>query len=759
MGRQQARARSKARGIIGRIPASRANGANWFDRVARLATDLWWTWNTAAQGLFASLDPVLWRACRQNPVRLLAELPVERRALLAQDATVNQMLADVERAHAEYVRAGTWYRRVAKGAHKRMQVAYFCAEYALHECLPIYAGGLGVLAGDHLKSASDLGVPLTAIGLLYRNAYYTQRLAPDGSTIVEYPQLDFENLPIQDTGKRIRVAIGRTKAVVRIWRAQVGRVALYLLDTDHDANPPEIRAVTHHLYGGDNEMRIQQEILLGTGGLQALQALGARPTVLHLNEGHAAFAALELLRQQIAAGKSFKAAMRAVAAQTVFTTHTPVPAGHDRFGFDLMDKYFRASPRQLGVRRDEFLALGREAPDAQSFCMTALALRLSSRRNGVSALNGEVSRHMWAELLAFDRHAAPVRTARTTSTARPSISDFEAPNPSIGHVTNGIHPQTWLAPEAEALYEKYLQPKWVGAGPEDDWWKNAHRIPRAELWELRGTLRRKLLHFVRSRLVHQAEQRGGERSSNVGGQDVGAARSVWRWFDPEALTIGFARRFATYKRAPLIFHDADRLAAILNDARRPVQLLFAGKAHPRDREGQQYAQMVFEFAADPRFRERVALIENYDMEVGRMLTSGCDVWLNNPLRPREASGTSGMKPPLHGGLNCSILDGWWPEAYNAENGWAIGSDEATHGRNDIGGGDGAGGDPDEVDARDAAAIYNLLESEIVPLFYERDEDGIPQGWAQRMINGMQTICAQFSTHRMLADYVRGYYWK
>lgn len=781
-------------------------------RVRRLAVNLWWTWNSSAQRLFAALDPLAWHATHHNPVAILDGLSPTQREAVARDERILHLLRAVEEQFQTYVRARTWYQRSATAARKRMRVAYFCAEYALHECLPIYAGGLGVLAGDHLKSASDLGVPLTAVGLLYRNGYYTQRLDAAGKTVVRYPQLDFAKLPIHDTGERIAVPFGRGRVFARVWRADVGRVPLLLLDTDIERNPPALRSITRHLYGGDNEMRIQQEILLGVGGMLALDALDIRPTVVHLNEGHAAFAALELLRREVAAGKSHKAAMKVVAARTVFTTHTPVPAGHDRFGCDLMDKYFPALPRQLGVKRDQLLALGQERPDEKSFCMTALALRLSSRRNGVSALNGEVSRAMWAELFAGHgdgRAASEVvqSSALQSVSALPASSHRNEQSEAlhyapIGHVTNGIHPQTWLAPEAEPLYDKYLQPKWAGAGPDDDWWKDADRIPPAELWELRGTLRRKLLHFVRARLALQAEQRGDGPAELA---------TIWRRFDPDALTIGFARRFATYKRAPLIFRDAERLAAILNNPQRPVQLVFAGKAHPRDIEGQKFAQFIDQISHEPRFRERVVLIENYDMEVGRVLTSGCDVWLNTPIRPREASGTSGMKPPLHGGLNCSILDGWWPEAWNGQNGWAIeGENEsptrqtadpmsASNAQNPRASERGpadevdqhdarahfsaaediaqkppraessispvatspnsaAAEDADAVDQRDAEAIYRLLESDIAPLFYSRDGTGIPQGWVERMVNSMQTICAQFSAHRMLANYVRDYYW-
>jgi len=685
-------------------------------RVAAVARNLWWTWNHDAQRLFAALDPALWEASSHNPIHTLARLTPARLAALEADAAFLTLLATCEAGLADYTSAGTWFERTARGAARKTLVAYFCAEFALHECVQQYAGGLGVLAGDHLKSASDLGVPLVGVGLLYRCGYYRQSFAPDGATRVAYPQYDFSELPIEDTRRTVSVPIARRKVVAKIWRAQIGRTPLYLLDTDIPANKPADRRITRQLYGGDQHTRIQQEIILGVGGVLALEGLKLPVTVFHLNEGHAAFSALERLRALRKAGVGYDQAVETVRRSTVFTTHTPVPAGHDRFPTRVLARYLGAQMDVISAPGDRvgWLGLGREDPSdrREEFCMTVLALRLSDRRNGVSKLHGQVSREMWRRL----------------------FGKRDATRVPIGHVTNGVHSQTWLAPEMAPLYDKYLKPRWVGAGPADDWWRRAARIPPAELWAARRLLRRNLVRFARQRLIAQAQRRSASLAELIAAEQA---------LDENALTIGFARRFATYKRAPLIFRDRKRLAAILNHATQPVQLIFAGKAHPKDEGGQAFAQQVYRHARGAGFAGRVAVIEDYDVQVGRMLTSGCDVWLNNPVRPLEACGTSGMKPPLHGGLNCSILDGWWPEAYDGANGWAIGGRQFSVGA--------------AQDRFDANAIYELLEREIVPLFYERDRAGTPRKWARVMARSMATVCAAFSSHRMVADYVRGYY--
>ncbi len=731
---------------MSRVSSNRRRAAapaadNLWDRLRRLAMNLWWTWNPDAQALFASLDPALWNACQHNPLALLARLSDSQRAWLLSDDTLRVRLEQCEAALGEYLASPTWFSETATPAQRKMRVAYFCAEFALHESFAQYAGGLGVLAGDHLKSASDLGVPLVAVGMLYRCGYYQQRIRPDGTTGVYYPEYDFAELPVTDTGKTIVLPMPDGKLTAKIWRAEIGRTRAYLLDTDLPANTPAQRAITRHLYGGDNETRIQQEILLGCGGMFALDAAGETPTVLHLNEGHAAFAALEALRRELKRKAGAKQATPAaqwnravdrVRGKTVFTTHTPVPAGHDRFSAEQMDRYFADGPAALGISREELLALGRERPGdpTDSFCMTVLALRLAGHCNGVSKLNGDVARRMWRHL--FDAKGNIPSKPLSNPVGEKTADPKRVP---IGHVTNGVHSETWLAPELRPLYDKYLKPAWVGAGPGDDWWRTAGRIPAGELWAARRMLRERLVHYIRRRMVEQLTRRG------AGSAEIAAA---WEAFSADALTIGFARRFATYKRAPLVFSDPKRLSAILNNPKRPVQLVFSGKAHPADREGQAFAQRIHEFSQQPAFAGRVVLIENYDMETGRMLTSGCDVWLNNPLRPREASGTSGMKPPLHGGLNCSILDGWWPEAFDGVNGWAI-----DDGKSEESG--------PKVDQRDAQAIYRLLEREIAPDFYARDKSGVPQRWVKRMVASMKTVCGAFSTARMVGEYAMNYY--
>lgn len=695
---------------------STRQAADFFTRAAELAGNMWWTWDHGTQQFFAGLDPVLWEAVKHNPLELLAKLAGDRKAIIEADPIFEKQLSKCEAAFAKYMSAKTWYPRTAKTPKaKRMRVAYFCAEFGLHESFPQYSGGLGVLAGDHLKSASDLGVPLCAVGLLYRNGYYQQQLDTTGAHIPLYPDYDFSLFPVVDTKQKVRVPMGNRNVVAKIWRLDIGRVPAYLLDTDVPENRPADRKITQRLYGGDNETRIQQEIILGVGGVLALEKMGEKITVFHLNEGHAAFCALQRVATLMKGRTGQAAAMKKVRGSTVFTTHTPVPAGHDRFDPKLAWKYVGHYAGKLGMEREEFFALGRENPadKKEPFCMTVLALSLSERRNGVAELHGEVSREMWQH----------VHDAETVD---------EVP---IGFVTNGVHSQTWLAPEMSALYTKYLKPKWVGATPSDDWWKGTKSIPASALWETRNLLRRKLVHFIRQRLIEQIQRKLGPA------EELAAAHAM---FDPEALTIGFARRFATYKRAPLIFKDAKRLSKILNAKGKPVQLVFAGKAHPADLGGQKFAQQIYKFARTNGLTGRVVLLENYDFTIGRLMTSGSDVWLNNPLRPREASGTSGMKPPLHGGLNCSILDGWWPEGYNGKNGWAIGDGSEMKSQS-------------SQDSYDANRIYELLEKEIVPAFYKRGSNGVPTQWVKLMQNSMSSVCGMFNTNRMVGEYVEKYY--
>ena len=686
-----------------------------FSRLDKLSRNLRWAWHPQTQRLFAAMDPALWRATNHNPLKTMRLLAPERREALSRDANFEKQLAACEKELKDYLAAKTWFDRSAKPRGKKPLIAYFCAEFAVHESLPQYSGGLGVLAGDHIKSVSDLGIPLIGVGLLYRNGFYTQEFWPDGSTRVIYPQVDFNDEPIHDTGKIITVPMARGSIKAKIWRQDVGRTSLYLLDCDIPQNKPADRALTRHLYGGDREYRIRQEILLGVGGLIALDAMNLSPTVVHMNEGHAAFAALERVARLRKSGLPLRESETQVRSTGVFTTHTPVPAGNDRFNPKLALKYIAHYAKALGISEQELLGLGRENPldKNEEFCMTVLALRLSKHCNGVSKLHGEVSRAMWMKVYGAN-------------------SADEVP---IGYVTNGVHSETWLAPEIRSLYDKYLKPNWIDASPGSNPWSRAGRIPPAEIWHARQTLRRHMIRFIRFRLADQVLRQNGSDEQLA---------NAWSALDPDALTFGFARRFATYKRAPLIFHDVKRLSRILNDKKRPVQLIFAGKAHPQDIGGQDFAQEIYRHAKANDFQGRVVIVDDYDMHVGRMLTSGCDVWLNNPLRPQEASGTSGMKPPLHGGINCSILDGWWPECFNGKNGWEIGDGREFT-------------DRDKQDRYDACAIYDLLENEIVPIFYNRDRSGIPRQWVKIMLESMKTVCSQFNTHRMVGEYWQKYY--
>ena len=698
-----------------RIPRKPIKPVNVSQRLRALAMNLRWTWDADTQRLFASLDPTLWESTERNPLKVIDQLPEYRLDQLTEDADFLKRLTACEKDLAAYLRCRPWFARTVTAKQKRMRVAYFCAEFALHECLPIYSGGLGVLAGDHLKSASDIGVPLTAVGLLYRHGYYRQEIEPDGSTLPIYPSYDFSKLPLTDTRKSFTIRMASSKVKVKIWRADVGRIQLYLLDTDLPENKPTDRKITSYLYGGNNETRIRQEVLLGVGGVMALKVVGIKPTVLHLNEGHAAFAPIKAVLDLLEKKRKLDNAIEAVASHTVFTTHTPVPAGHDRFTPAMTRKYLKPLLKGTNLKMSQLMELGSEEPgNAKApLCMTALALRLSRRANGVAKLHGEVSREMWQK-----------------------IFDVKKPKDvPIGHVTNGVHFQTWLAPEAQPFYKRYIKPRVHDAGAFDDPWKKADRVPPQALWDLRSVLRRRLVRFVRQRLVEQAVRHGGNAQALIDAENM---------LDDHALTIGFARRFATYKRAPLIFRDAKRLMKILGDNKRPVQLIFAGKAHPADHDGQKYLQQIVKHSKKAGFKGRVVVIENYDMQVGRMLTSGCDIWLNNPLRPNEASGTSGMKPPLHGGVNLSVLDGWWPEGYNKRNGFAIGDGREYKSQA-------------KQDAYDADCLYTLLEKTIVPMFYTRTRAGVPSRWVKVMNNSLKTVPGMFNTNRMVGEYTLQYY--
>ncbi|PKN01194.1 MAG: alpha-glucan phosphorylase [Elusimicrobia bacterium HGW-Elusimicrobia-1] len=689
--------------------------------LAELSSNLWWVWNSQAVELFRRMDRDLWEKVYHNPIKLLGMISQDKLQTLASD---NSFISHMERAHTDYTRymkLDTWFRSAYPKASDFL-VAYFSAEFGLCESLPIYAGGLGILSGDHLKSSGDLGIPLVGVGLLYRYGYFHQYLNIDGWQQEEMVENHFTKMATErvrgSDGKQLKISVELPSGEVRaqLWRVKVGRAELILLDTDFDGNTPEGRKLTYELYGGDLEMRISQEILLGIGGVRALAAMGYKPTVYHMNEGHAAFLSVEriamLMRDN---GLDYAAAREAVASSNVFTTHTPVPAGNDLFPQELIEKYLEPYYENLGMSKDSFMSLGRVNPsDAkEGFSMPALALRLSAFANGVSRLHGAVSRKMWQAIW-------------------PGLNRAEVP---ITHITNGIHANTWISYEMASLFDRYIGSVWKDEPANMKIWESVSEIPDAEIWRSHERRRERLVEFVRARLKKQLERRG------VSQREVQAADEV---LDPEALTIGFARRFATYKRATLIFRDIERLKQIFNRKDMPVQLIVAGKAHPRDAEGKELIKQLIHLARDPDLRGRIVFIEDYDMNVAHYLVQGVDVWLNNPRRPLEASGTSGMKAAVNGVLNLSILDGWWCEGYDGNNGWAIGRGEDYE-------------DPEAQDEVESKAVYDLFEKELAPLFYTRGHGGLPRGWIRKMKDSMRSICPVFNTNRMLKEYTERFY--
>ena len=689
--------------------------------LTELAHNLWWTWQGEALDLFRRLDQELWEQSYHNPVVMLGRVNQQRLAEMAAD---EGFLAHLHRVHEglqQYLARPTWWSKTF-GPAESPAVAYFCAEFGITECLPIYSGGLGVLAGDHLKSASELGVPLAGVGMLYQQGYFRQRLNADGWQLELFPRNDFPNMPVaplrNPDGTPLTVQIDMANRAVRaqVWKVLVGRVTLYLLDTNVQENSPEDRHITAQLYGGDQEMRIRQEIVLGIGGVRALKAAGVNPKAFHMNDGHPAFLGLERIRLAMAEqGASFEEAKEAVIASNVFTTHTPVPAGNDAFEPWLIDKYFANYWGQLGLSREQFLALGRQ--DAgnkdEPMSLTVLALRLDAYRNGVSRLHGSVSRRLWGNVW-------------------PGIPADELP---IRHVTNGIHTRSWLSHDMADLYDRYIGPGWHEKPADTSAWKGIEGIPDTELWRTHERRRERLVAFTRRRLREQLLKRG------AGASELASAEEA---LDPEALTIGFARRFATYKRASLILSDMDRLARLLNDPHRRVQIIFAGKAHPRDNPGKDLIRQIVHAARQEPLRKSVVFLEDYDLNVARYLVQGVDVWMNTPLRPMEASGTSGMKVVANGGLNISILDGWWAEAYEPDVGWAIGSGELYD-------------DLEYQNSVESQALYDLLEKEVVPIFFERGGDNLPRRWIAKMKASMSRLAPVYNTNRMVRQYSEMFY--
>ncbi|MDP9356022.1 MAG: alpha-glucan family phosphorylase [Chloroflexota bacterium] len=691
-------------------------------RLNDLAYNLWWTWHEPARALFRSLNPPLWEVTDHNAVLFLHRLSPERLEAAAEDPAYlrayDEVLAEFDaKLSAEN---GTWIREHEPELTTKT-LAYFSAEFGLHRSLPIYSGGLGVLAGDHIKEASDLGLPLVGVSLLYRQGYLRQRLMTDGwqqdvtadlepgaepTTQVCLPDgtTCLIDIPLDDPQAPLRLAI---------WQVQVGRVPLYLLDADVDGNPEWTRTISSRLYGGDKEHRLRQEIILGIGGVRALRGMGIDPAYWHANEGHAALHLLERVRELVVGGLDFEAAAEQVRATTVFTTHTPVPAGHDVFGPDMIDRYFGHYWPQLGLDRERFLALGRHEATGDGFNLTALSLRLAGHRNGVSERHGEITRTQWGDIW-------------------PGVAPSVVP---ITSITNGVHLPTWIAPRIMALLDRHLEPGWRDKQDDPVTWEPVRSIPESAFWEAHLAAKQELVDLLDDR---------SRRRWAAGDFDSAQVVSSGPFLDRQVFTIGFARRFATYKRATLLFHDLDRLARILNDPERPVQIVFAGKAHPADEGGKRLIQEIYGRARDPRLGGRVAFAEDYDMGLASSLVAGVDVWLNNPRAPMEASGTSGMKAAANGVPNLSILDGWWLEGWSPDNsnGWGIAP---------------APLDPDAQDAAEAEAIYTLLESTVVPLYYDRDADGVPVGWAQVAKEAIRTVAPAFSARRMLVEYIHRLY--
>ena len=692
------------------------------ERLWSLARNLWWSWDHDCVSLFRDLNPKRWRQLNQNPISMLSEMPlgeIERRAT---ELVLHSRVNYVYRRQREYLQADRTWGAANAGVLRPRPVAYFSAEFGLHESLPIYSGGLGVLAGDHIKSASDLDIPLIGIGLFYGQGYFLQRLDKSGWQREEYIQTDVNQLPMQpaigQNGEPIVVEIETRGGSIRakVWQIKVGRCDLLLLDSNVAGNAPEDLELTSRLYGGDGRTRIRQELLLGVGGFRAIKAMGISPGALHLNEGHSGFAVFEAIRTRMQEeGIPFETAANQIAREVVFTTHTPVPAGHDRFNADLIEEHLGPLREQLGVSQAKLMGFGREhsSDQQEQFCMTVLGLKLSRRANAVSSLHGEVSRAMWTSLF-------------------PGKPEDAVP---IGHITNGVHVPSWLAPQMCRLYDRHLGVGWQSNSGAARTWEEIESVDDGELWETHLSLKSQLLDFVRHRALEQAKRRNEPPES---------LNKLGKVLSPDALTIGFARRFATYKRANLILDDIERLASMVNDPKRPVQFLFAGKAHPHDEPGKKVLQQIAEMMRDPKFADKFVFVEDYDINVGRHLVQGVDVWLNNPRRPLEASGTSGQKVVLNGGLNLSVLDGWWAEAYDGLNGFAIGTGR-TH------------SDMDVHDSRDREDLYRVVRDELIPLYYQRDKDGLPRGWIKRMKRTIRTLGWRFNADRMVMDYTQKCY--
>jgi len=689
--------------------------------IKELAYNLYWTWHHDAIALFRRLDPELWEATGHNPVAMLGSVRQERLLRAASDKAFLAHMDRVHRTFESYQTESEWFQ-ASHPDESDILIAYFSMEFGLTECLRIYSGGLGILAGDYLKSACELGLPLVGVGLLYQEGYALQYLNPDGWQQELYPKNDFYNMPVQmvrsndGSPLKVRVDMPEGPCQIQVWRTDIGRIGLFLLDTNLPENSPENQSITNRLYGGDRDTRIRQEIVLGIGGYRALLAMGLEPTICHMNEGHSAFMAPErcavFMRRH---GCNYEEARQITRTANIFTTHTPVPAGFDVFDRDLIGRYLGGFLRDVNLSLDDFMDVGRGRSDSKGepFNMAKCAIRHSVVRNAVSKLHQKVTRRMLQNLW-------------------PGYAEEDIP---IDYVTNGIHTRSWISKDMGELFDRYLGPRWSEDPVDQNVWAYIDQIPDEELWMTHERRRERLVAFVRRALANQIASRGATE------REINEARGV---LDAKALTIGFARRFAVYKRATLIFSDLDRLKKILTDSQRPVQILFAGKAHPRDDQGKSLIQQIIRVAADPAFRRHIVFIEGHDMNLARYLVEGVDVWLNNPILFQEASGTSGMKVVPNGGLNLSIPDGWWAEGYEKGVGWSIGKGEAY-------------GDPTYQDRVESGAIYNILEREVVPLFYDRGEDGLPRSWIHVMKNSMRKLSPVFNTNRMVHQYTERFY--
>ena len=693
------------------------------EKLSEIGYNLWWSWNIEFLKLFKEMDIDLWEGVNKNPIKFLKLVTQEKLEKAAQNPEFLKKYDKVVENFEDYMKSkSNWFNKKYPD-NKNDLIAYFSAEYGLDQTLPIYSGGLGVLSGDHLKSASDLGIPLVAIGLLYKNGYFNQKINGSGAQETEYKNIDIENLPLESVkdseGKDILVALHfpKKKIYLKAWKVNVGRVELYLLDSDIEANIPEYREITKTLYGGDREMRIQQEIILGQAGVAMLKALGYNPTIYHMNEGHSSFLILELIYNLMKEKQiSFQMARDIVSAKTVFTTHTPVPAGNDIFELSLVEKYFEGYWDKLGITKQEFFQMGMKPNakiDTTGFNMGILALKVAGKKNGVSELHGAVSRELFGEVW-------------------PEIAANESP---ITYVTNGIHTCSWLSPNLKDLYNKYLIPYWQDKIYDNDVWKKIDDIPNEELWKVHQERKVRMLAVVKENTINRLRRCGYNYDDIM---------KIVDSLDPNALTIGFARRFATYKRATLIFKDLERITQILNNKNQKVQIIFAGKAHPVDKEGQDLIKYIHEISMKPQFKGKVFLLENYNLEMSKYLVSGVDIWLNTPRRPMEASGTSGQKAAVNGAINFSVLDGWWAEGYNAKNGWKVG-ETLEYSNYEV------------QDRADSQSIYDTLENKIIPMYYEKDENGISERWMQTMKESIISNGGRYSTARMLTDYVEKLY--